>query len=100
MADLSTDSLVLAGFALAHAAWSVSHTADDELLCPLAVVQDADDRRLMRFEAAAQEPAILNARMAMHAKHCGCRPFPLSMRRKLERAVTEDRKRRDSRSQA
>ena len=28
-----------------------------------------------------------------HAKHCECRPFTLSMRRKLERAVAQEKDR-------
>ena len=30
-----------------------------------------------------------------HAKHCGCRPIPLSVQRALERAGTRPPKRRD-----
>jgi hypothetical protein len=58
MASLSGESLLLAGFALAHATWSVSDTADDELLCPLAIVEATGQRRLVRFEADTQEAAI------------------------------------------
>jgi hypothetical protein len=58
--------LSLAGFALAHAAWSISDTDDGELLCPLAVVEaHGGERRLMRFEADTQEQAIIAGKTAM-----------------------------------
>jgi hypothetical protein len=65
MASLSTNSLYLAGFTLAHAVWSVSDTAIDELLCPLAVVAEGDDRRMLRFEAESQERAIQVGKVSM-----------------------------------
>ena len=65
MASLSTESLYLAGFTLAHAVWSVSDTATDELLCPLAVVEEGNDRRLLRFEAESQERAIQAGKTSM-----------------------------------
>ncbi len=55
---LPADSLLLAGFALAHAAWSVSDTTAEELLCPLALVETNGARRLVRFEAESQVAAI------------------------------------------
>lgn len=58
MSSLPNDSLLLAGFALAHAAWSVSDTTPEELLCPLALVESNGERRLVRFEAATQVAAI------------------------------------------
>lgn len=58
-------SLALAGFVLAHAAWSVSDTADDELLCPLAMIDRATGRDVRRFEAATQEDAIRAGQVAM-----------------------------------
>lgn len=39
MASLSAESSFLARFTLAHATWSVSDTAADELLCPLAIIE-------------------------------------------------------------
>jgi hypothetical protein len=65
VASLSGESLRLAGFALAHATWSVSDTADHELLCPLAVVEATGQRRLVRFEADTQDAAIESAKRAM-----------------------------------
>ena len=47
-----------------------------------------------RMPAKATPAQRLKWHMA-HAKHCGCRPFPLSMRRKLERAVAQEGKDRD-----
>jgi hypothetical protein len=66
MPSLPQSALALAGFALAHAAWSLSDTDDGELLCPLAVVEQHDGaRRLMRFEAETQELAIIAGKTAM-----------------------------------
>src|SRR4051812_395451 len=66
MTELPHTALALAGFALAHAAWSISDTEDGELLCPLAVVESKDGaRRLMRFEADTQEEAIVAGKAAM-----------------------------------
>lgn len=60
------DSLVLlAGFALAHAAWSVSDLPRGELLVPLAVVEKDGRRQLLRFEARTQEEAIAQAKAAL-----------------------------------
>jgi hypothetical protein len=58
MSGLPADALLLAGFALAHAAWSVSDLTADELLCPLALVEIDRARRLVRFEADTQVAAI------------------------------------------
>ena len=73
MASLSVESLYLAGFTLAHAVWSVSDTAVDELLCPLAVVEEGNERRLLRFEAESQERAIEAGKRAMRERQsAGC----------------------------
>jgi hypothetical protein len=56
---------VLAGFALAHAAWSASDLPAGELVVPLAFVQRGQARELVRFEAATQEEAVLNGKAAM-----------------------------------
>lgn len=55
---VAPDSLViLAGFVLAHAAWSVSDVPKGELLVPLAVVEKNGQRQLLRFEAqSARKP--------------------------------------------
>ena len=66
MTPLPQSALSLAGFTLAHAAWSLSDTDDGELLCPLAVLQQQDGtRRFMRFEADTQEQAIIAGKTAM-----------------------------------
>ena len=66
MTDFPPSALSLAGFLLAHAAWNVSDTADDELLCPLAIVEQASgERRLLRFEADTQESAVALGKAAM-----------------------------------
>ena len=60
------DSLVLlAGFVLAHAAWSVSDLPKGELLVPLAVVEKDGQRQVLRFEAATQEEAIARGKATL-----------------------------------
>ena len=52
---VTPDSVVLlAGFVLAHAAWSVSDLPKGQLLVPLAVVETGGQRQLLRFEAQTQ----------------------------------------------
>ena len=65
MVSLSHDAVALAGFTLAHAVWSVSDTEPDELLTPLALLELAGQRRLVRFEAGTQEEAIARGEAAM-----------------------------------
>jgi hypothetical protein len=67
MASLSAESLFLAGFTLAHAVWSVSDTAPEELLCPLAVLEKAGERRMLRFESETQVEAISAMKESMAA---------------------------------
>ena len=55
----------LAGFVLAHAAWSVSDLLEGELLVPLAMTEKAGQRELHRFEAETQEQGIANGKTAM-----------------------------------
>lgn len=55
-------TLLLGGYALAHAAWSLSDLEHGELLCPLAFVEQNDQRELLRFESDTQEEAISNAK--------------------------------------
>jgi hypothetical protein len=43
-------AITLCGFALAHAAWSVS---DGETLCTMAVTENQAERRLFRFESSS-----------------------------------------------
>jgi len=49
---------LLAGFVLAHAAWSVSDLPEGQLLVPLAMIEESSERKLVRFEAETQEEAI------------------------------------------
>ena len=66
MIQLPQPGLALAGFALAHAAWSISDTENGELLSPLAVVESREgERRLIRFEADTQEEAIIAGKTAV-----------------------------------
>lgn len=59
------DSARLAGFALAHAAWSVSEVSDEPLLVPFVVVEHDGARELMHFEADTQEAAIAEGKRAV-----------------------------------
>jgi len=60
------DSLILlAGFVLAHAAWSVSDLPKGELLVPLAVVEKNGQRQLLRFEAQTQAQAIAEGKTTL-----------------------------------
>jgi hypothetical protein len=65
---IDENTLYLAGFTLAHAAWSVSDLPEGELLCPLAMVEEGGERKLLRFEAESQEQAIGNALAALEVK--------------------------------
>ena len=65
MAPVPQNALEVAGFVLAHAAWSVSDTADDGVLCPLIMVERDGGRRLMRFEATTQCDAVARGKKAM-----------------------------------
>ena len=49
---------LLAGFVLAHAAWSISDLPEGDFLVPLAIVETEAGRKLTRFEAETQEKAI------------------------------------------
>ena len=56
---ISELAVLLAGFALAHAAWSISDVPRDELLTPLAFLQNANgERQLLRFASETQAEAI------------------------------------------
>lgn len=65
MSSVPQNALEVAGFVLAHAAWSVSDTSDDGVLCPLAMVERDGGRRLMRFEATTQCDAVARGKKAM-----------------------------------
>lgn len=67
MISFPPSALSLAGFALAHAAWSMADADPGEMLCPLGVIQERDGaRRILRFEADTQEQAIIAGKDAMH----------------------------------
>ena len=66
MPALSSDALYLAGFVLAHAAWSVSDLPEDELLGPPAMVERSGGRHLARFEAPNQAEAISAGQAALN----------------------------------
>jgi hypothetical protein len=58
-------ALLLAGFVLAHAAWSVSDLPKGDLLCPVAAIEKDASRTLSRFEAPTQAEAISTGKLAM-----------------------------------
>jgi len=57
--------ILLAGFVLAHAAWSISDLPKGELLVPLAIVEKNGQRQLLRFEAQTQEQAIAEGKTTL-----------------------------------
>ena len=60
---LSESALLLTGFVLAHAAWSICD--DTQLLVPLAISERNGKREVSRFEANTQEEAIDRGKAAM-----------------------------------
>jgi hypothetical protein len=62
-------ALLLAGFALAHAAWSISDVPSGELLVPVSVTAKAEGAplRIARYEASTQAEAIEKAMAATSA---------------------------------
>jgi hypothetical protein len=58
-------AVLLAGFVLAHAVWSVSDLPKGELLVPLAIIEKSGQRELLRFEAETQVQAINNGKAAV-----------------------------------
>ncbi len=58
-------AVLLAGFVLAHAVWSVSDLPKGELLVPLAIIEKDGQRELLRFEAETQVQAIANGKATL-----------------------------------
>lgn len=56
--------LHLAGFALAHAAWSVADAPHADLLVPFIIVRSDGQQELIPFEAATQDEAIEEGKRA------------------------------------
>jgi hypothetical protein len=56
---------VLAGFVLAHAAWSISDLPNGDGFVPLAVVVVKGERRLQRFAGSPADEAVAKGRAAM-----------------------------------
>ena len=72
MTKFPPSALPLAGFVLAHAAWSVSDLPEEDLLCPLALLEDSEGgRRLVRFEAESQEQAITLGKETLSSPDAG-----------------------------
>ena len=55
---LTSNPILLLGFTLGHAVWSISDAEEDELLCPLAFIEKDGILELLRFESETQEEAI------------------------------------------
>jgi hypothetical protein len=92
MTQLPQPGLSLAGFALAHAAWSLSDTEDDELLCPLAVIESREgERRLLRFDAESQEEAIIAGKTAVREVTADVGAWAFAREAAWRRMDSEDR---------
>jgi hypothetical protein len=92
MTHLPQPGLSLAGFALAHAAWSISDTEDEELLSPLAVIESRDgERRLIRFEADTQEEAIIAGKAAVREATPEAAAWGFARKGAWRRTDSEDR---------
>ena len=59
--------LLISGYVLAHAGYSVCDAEEGELLVPLAVVESDGQRDVLRFEADSQEEAISRAKRELTA---------------------------------
>lgn len=73
--EMPESALMLGGFVLAHAAWSISDAPD--LLCPLAIIERGKQRELLRFEAETQSEAISKGKetLAIHGADADCWAF-------------------------
>jgi len=58
-------AILLAGFVLGHAAWSISDLPKGALLVPLAIVERNGQRQLLRFEAQTQDQAIADGKTTL-----------------------------------
>ena len=58
-------AVLLAGFVLAHAAWSVADLPRGELLVPMAMIEKSGQRQLLRFQADTQEQAIADGKATL-----------------------------------
>jgi len=64
--EMPESALMLGGFVLAHAAWSISDAPD--LLCPLAIIERGGERELLRFAADTQSEAISKGKETLAAR--------------------------------
>jgi hypothetical protein len=71
-------SVLLAGFTLAHAVWSVSDLPEGELLCPLAFVEEGAQKQLFRFEADTQEESISRGKQLVSEKSSSASAWALA----------------------
>ncbi|MEG3222181.1 hypothetical protein PD716_16355 [Vibrio gigantis] len=63
--SVSYSILLIAGYVLAHASYSVSDLESGELLIPFVVVQSEKGQEVIRFEADTQEEAISNGKVEL-----------------------------------
>jgi hypothetical protein len=67
MTTVPAVAAILAGFVLAHAAWSISDLPNGDGFVPLAVVVVNGERQLQRFAASTPDEAVAKGRAAMKA---------------------------------
>ena len=74
---ISALALLLAGFALAHAAWSVSDLPAGDLLTPLAMTTPGEQTppTLIRYVGATQDEAIAKGRAEMDSLRAKGQPW-------------------------
>ena len=65
MLGASDLAILLAGFVLAHAAWSVSDLPGGQLLVPIAMIEKGGQRQLLRFQSDTQEHAIADGKSTL-----------------------------------
>lgn len=59
---LLEDALRFGGMVLAHVAWIASELKKDELVCPIAIIQSGDERKVIPFESDSQAESIERAK--------------------------------------
>lgn len=62
---LPESALNLAGFALAQAVKNISLLSEDDFLCPFAIVEQAGNRTVTKFEDPRPDTAIVRGKEAM-----------------------------------
>lgn len=60
--EIPDDVLLIGGYALMHACYSVSDVPAGELLVPFVIFESEGRQEVVRFEADTQEAAVENAK--------------------------------------